>query len=481
MQPSLLARLATLSYRRRRRWVVASWLVLLVTLTIGSKAFGGHWMTTMTLPNTDSARATTALQRAFPAHAGDTGTAVMAIPANASASQTAERVTTFVAALRHIDGIAGVDPPLVARGGTVELIPFTFMGVGTDTHPAAARVKALASFERHQGLDVELSGLMFDHFALANQELVGILVAVFVLLVAFGSVVAMGLPIITALFGIGIGVAGVELWARIVSTPNFTLQIASMIGIGVGIDYALFIVNRYREALIRHDHEEAVVEAISTAGRAVLFAGSVVVISLLGMILMRLDFVTGLALGSSTAVAVAVIAAITLLPALLGFAGSNANRLSVHRHRRSSSVETRWHRWSRLVQRRPAVAGIAGLLVLVVLALPALTMRLGFSDAGNDPAGHTTRRAYDLVAQGFGPGANGPLMLVAETTGPAALAQLDDLAIALRGTPGVAVALPLVVNSTRSTAILEVLPASAPQAASTVRLVHHVRDLVRRY
>src|SRR5262249_52738552 len=160
--------LATLSYRRRR-WVVASWVVLLVTLTLGSKAFGGHWMTTMTPPNTDSAQAATSLQRGFPAHAGDTGTAVIAIPASAAAPQTAQRVNHFVAALRHIHGLAGVAPPLVARAGTVEVIPFTFTGVGTHTHPAAAQAKVLANFERHHGLDVELSGLMFDHFALGNQ------------------------------------------------------------------------------------------------------------------------------------------------------------------------------------------------------------------------------------------------------------------------------------------------------------------------
>jgi RND superfamily putative drug exporter len=368
----------------------------------------------------------------------------------------------------------------VDRSGTVEAIPFTFSAVGSGTHAAAAQVKALASAERQNGLDVELSGPMFDHFKLGNEEVVGILVAVIVLLVAFGSVVAMGLPIITALFGIGIAIAAVELWARVVSTPDFTIQIASMIGIGVGIDYALFIVNRYREALTRYDSERAVVEAISTAGRAVLFAGSVVVISLLGMLLMGLDFVNGIAAGSSTAVAVAVAAALTLLPAMLGFAGSNVNRLSLHR-RRSRSRATRWHRWSRLIQRRPGIAGMAGLLVLIILALPALSMRLGFADAGNDPAGHTTRRAYDLVARGFGPGANGPLVLVGETRGPAAPARLDRLAAELRVEPGVAAVLPEVVNRSHSTALLEVLPTSAPQAARTVSLVSRIRHLVRRY
>jgi RND superfamily putative drug exporter len=201
MKQSLLARLAAHCYRHRR-WVLAGWLLLLITLTLGSKAFGGHWMTSMTLPNTDSSHAAQALERGFPARAGDTATAVMANP-------TPPQVTSFVAALRHTNGVAGVDTPLVDRSGRVEAIPFTFSTVGSSTHAAAAEVKALASAERQHGLDVELSGPMFDHFKLGNEEVVGILVAVIVLLVAFGSVVAMGLPIITALFGIGIAIAAV--------------------------------------------------------------------------------------------------------------------------------------------------------------------------------------------------------------------------------------------------------------------------------
>jgi RND superfamily putative drug exporter len=480
MQPSLLVRLATVSYRRRR-WVVAGWLVLLVMLTIGSKVFGGHWMTSMTLPNTDSAQAARALTQNFPARSGDTGTAVIATPRGSSSASTTSQVRTFVSDLRRVPGVAGVDAPIAATNGSVEAIPFTFTAGGTDTRPAAGLIRDLARTERKRGLDVELSGPMFDHAKLGNQEIVGIAVAVLVLLVALGSVVAMGLPIITALVGVGIGMAGVQLWARIVPTPDFASNIASMIGIGVGIDYALFIVTRFRQALTRHDPEGAVIEAISTAGRAVLFAGSVVVISLLGMILMRLDFVTGLAVGCSTAVALAVAAAVTLLPALLGFAGSKVNRLSVRPRHDTVNRETRWHRWSRLVQRRPAVAGIAGLLVLIVLALPAIGMRLGFSDAGNDPAGQTTRRAYDLVAQGFGPGANGPLVLVAQTDRSDGLVRLADLVSTLRREPGVAAVLPPVANRTDTSAIVEVLPTTAPQAASTASLVHHVRDVIRGY
>jgi RND superfamily putative drug exporter len=473
----MLARLAAISYRRRR-WVLASWLVLLVLLTIGSKALGGHWMTNMTLSNTDSSRAATALARGFPTRSGDTGTAVLATPAGARSPSTAAEIYSFVQAVRHTDGIASVDPAVTTRGGHLELIPFTFSAKGYLTHPAAKRVEALATSSRRHGLDVELSGLMFGHFKLGGHEAPGIAVAIVVLLVAFGSAVAMGLPIVTALVGIGVGIAGVQLWARLVPTPDFTAQVASMIGIGVGIDYALFIVTRYRDALSRHDPEGAVVEAITTAGRSVLFAGSVVVISLLGMILMRLDFVGGLAVGSSTAVAISVVAALTLLPAMLGFAGRNVNRLSVHRRRPRAVTETGWHRWSRFLQRHPWPAAVAGFLVLVVLSLPALGMRLGFSDAGNDPTGQTTRRAYDMVGRGFGPGANGPLFVVAELHRPAAAGRLNTVAASLRAEPDVAAVLSPVVNHARSTAMVEVLPASAPQAAPTVALVHDLRSHV---
>ena len=477
----MLARLARFSYRRRRL-VAAVWLLVLLGLTVGSQALGGHWLTSMSLPDTDSARAATALQQGFPARAGDTATAVVATPGGATSPAVAHQINGFIDDVRGTPGVATVDSPVMAKAGTVELIPFTFAAKGTQTHPTAHQLETLAASQRRHGLDVELSGQMFDHISIGGHEAPGLAVAIVVLLVAFGSAVAMGLPIVTALFGVGVGMAAVQLWAHLVPTPDFAVQIASMIAIGVGIDYALFIVTRYRDALSRHDPESAVVEAITTAGRAVLFAGSVVIISLLGMILMRLDFVEGLAVGCATAVAISVVAALTLLPALLGFAGRNIDRLSVHRRRPKVVKETLWHRWSRFVQRHPWPAALGGLVVLVVLALPALGMRLGFSDAGNNPASHTTRRAYDLVVQGFGSGANGPLVVVADLRTPAAATRLETLRADLARQPDVAAVLPPVVNPAGTTALIEVLPGTAPQAAPTVSLVRHLRhDVVPRY
>jgi RND superfamily putative drug exporter len=472
MFPSRLARIARFSYRHRRG-VLGAWLAFLVIISAASMMAPSRWMTSMSLPNTDSARASDVLRHRFPARAGDSGAAVVPTP-NGSAPD----ISAFLNEVRHTPGVAGVDPPIRSRDGTVELLPINFTGTSHATKPAAKHVKALAAAARKQGVPVELSGMMFESNSIGNHEIAGILVAVVVLLVAFGSVVAMGLPILTALLGVGVAMGGVGVWSHVVATPDFTTEIASMIGIGVGIDYALFIVTRFRDALSRHHPEDAVVEAMTTAGRAVLFAGSVVIVSLLGMILMRLDFVGGLAVGSSTAVAIAVAAAITLLPALLGFAGRNVNRLSIHRHRPRAVRETLWHRWARFLQRHPAPAATAGFIVLVLLALPALSMRLGFTDSSNDKTNQTTRRAYDLVAKGYGAGANGPLFVVADVHQPAAFPRVDEVAAALRTQADVAAVLPPVVNGSRSAAVVEVLPDTAPQAAETATLVHHLRQSV---
>ena len=211
-----------------------------------------------------------------------------------------------------------------------------------------------------------------------------------------------------------------------------------MIGIGVGIDYALFIVTRYRAALDRGvSYEAACVESIATAGRAVVFAGCTVMISILGMFIMGIDFLDGLAVGTSLAVAVAVLAAVTLLPALLGLLGGKINRLRLRHHRRDGRIGA-WERWARFVQRRPKPVALAGLAVLVVAAVPVFALHLGFADAGNDPKGTTTRTAYDLMAEGFGPGSNGPIVVVADTSTAPKAAGFQHLLDELHHTSGVA-------------------------------------------
>jgi RND superfamily putative drug exporter len=300
-----------------------------------------------------------------------------------------------------------------------------------------------------------------------------------VLLIAFGSVLAAGLPILTALFGIGTGIALVQLTANGLTMPDFTTQAVAMIGIGVGIDYALLIVTRYRQALRDgHEPESAVALAADTAGRSVVFAGTTVVIAVLGMLLIQVPAVQGLAVGIALGVLMTMLAAVTLLPAVLGFVGHNIDKFGLpHKKRAEGEVrESFWHRWSRVIQRRPWPAAIGGLLILLLLAVPVLSMRLAFADAGNRPTSDTTRRAYDLLVEGFGPGFNGPLILAVDTPGGQSdSATLDQLSERLRTTEGVAFATPPQSNDAGNAAIIQVFPDSSPQSEETANLVDRLR------
>jgi RND superfamily putative drug exporter len=261
--------------------------------------------------------------------------------------------------------------------------------------------------------------------------------------------------------------------------PQFTTQLAAMIGLGVGIDYALFIVTRYRQGL--HDGldpHRSVELAIDTSGRAVLFAGTTVVISLGGLFLMGIDFIRGLGVGAAVTVLVVMIASVTLVPALLGFTGRNVDKFRIHGlHRRERAPrESMWFRWSRVVQRRPWTAALSGLAVLLVLAVPFLSLRAGFSDTGNNPTSDSTRRAFDLLSDGFGPGFNGPLIVAARTPrGPESLARLGE---ALASVRGVAQASPVIPNASGREAVIRVIPTSSPQSEATTRLIDRLRDRV---
>ncbi|MGH9137509.1 MAG: MMPL family transporter [Acidimicrobiales bacterium] len=334
-----------------------------------------------------------------------------------------------------------------------------------------------------EGVQLELGGDLFAEFQQGGGEMLGLVAAIFILLVAFGSLLAMGLPLLTAMFGIGSGVALIQLAANVIDMPSFTLQLVLMIGIGVGIDYALFIVTRYRQGLHEgRDPEEAVITAIDTAGRAVLFAGTTVVISVMGMVFMRLSFMTSLAFAAAFGVFMTMAASLTLLPAVLGFVGHNIDKLGLpHRHRQEGSARhSFWWRWSRVIQNRPWPVFVGAAAVLIVLALPVLGLRLGFADAGNRSEADSTRRAYDLLAAEFGPGFNGPLFVAAETpNGAADLEALGALAATLEADEGVAgVQGPFPLGDDGQAAMIQVLPSTSPQDKATSQLVHHLRDEV---
>ncbi len=336
------------------------------------------------------------------------------------------------------------------------------------------------------GVQVELGGSPISAAATAApgpSEGFGITAALLIMLLAFGSVVAMGLPVITALAGLGIGIALLELLTHLFVVPNFSPEMAAMIGIGVGIDYALFIVTRYRQGIFEgRTPREAVMTAHMTAGRSVLFAGSTVVISLFGLYLIGQPYMIGLATGCIAAVLMVLVAALTLLPAMLGFAGGAIDKLHVPGLLQSGGPPPEngfWHRWSRFVQRRAWFTGTAAVLILVALAIPLFSMRLEFTDAGNDPTNLTTRQAYDLLAQGFGPGFNGPLVVAVAMNGASDVPTVQHLDRALSsGVPGVAFTAPAQFNADDTGAVITVVPTTSPQADQTVNLVTQLRSNV---
>jgi RND superfamily putative drug exporter len=337
------------------------------------------------------------------------------------------------------------------------------------------------------GLQVELGGQPVEEVRSEEEGgsssfAIGLLAAIVVLLITFGSLVAMGLPIVTALFALGVGLSLVTLGTHFFPTANFTLELAAMIGLGVGIDYALFILTRFRNGLDEGlSSRNAAIAAVDTAGRAVLFAGITVIIALMGMLLLGLSFLYGVAMGTAFAVLMTMIAALTLLPALLTIAGSRVDRLRIPglgERTPSTAEDTRWFRWSRTIQRRPLVAALLSGAVLIVLCIPTLSLRLGSNDAGTDPAGTTTRESFDLLAEGFGPGFNGPFSIVAALPSRGEDAALKQLRSTLKAEEGVASTTPVMLNPAENTGVFQVYPTTSPESQQTTELLDHIRNEV---
>ena len=483
----MLRRLAAWCYRRRRR-VVVGWVVALIVISVLGQTVGGDLLKTFSLPGTESDRAFSVLKREF-ARKGDTGDLVFRVrgPGDVNSADVRSQIEPVFAQLRKEPHVVSVTTPyepagtrFIAQGGKIAYAEILFDVRANDVPlDLASNMRTVAKDANSPRLQVELGGSMFTEQTQPASEVIGILAAVVILLIAFGSLLAMGMPIMTALFGIGIGLAFVNLLARVLDVPSFAPQVTALIGIGVGIDYALFISTRYREGLHEgRDPENAVVHAIDSSGRAVLFAGGTVVISLLGLFFIGVSFIRGLAVGASLAVLFVMAAAVTLLPAVLGFAGHTIDRFALPSARRGRSVENSfWTRWSRTLQARPWPAAVIGLVILVVLAVPFFGLRLGVADAGNDPTSLTTRRAYDLLSQGFGPGFNGPLLLASEVRSPAdtdAAARLGDR---IARDPGVAQVSPPIQSPNGKGVLLQVIAKGSPQDQSTTELVHRLRDV----
>jgi RND superfamily putative drug exporter len=474
-----------------RRTVILSWIAALIAIGFLARSAGTSFSNNFELPSSDSERALTLLEKRFPARSGAEEQIVFKAPGGVRAPAVRRTMQHSFEEIARVTEVSGVSSPYthgdnaaISPDGRIAFATVTF----DDQTNKLDKANIKKTIEIAQGaagprVQVELGGQPVEQVRQEEGDtsfFIGLLAAMVILLLTFGSVVAMGLPLLTALFALGVGLSLVTLGTHVFDTADFALQLAAMIGLGVGIDYALFIFTRFRNGLDDGmEPREAVVRAVDTAGRAVLFAGLTVIISLLGMLLLGVTFLYGVAIAAALAVAMTMIASLTLLPALLAIAGRRVDRLRVPglgKRSGGSLEQSRWYRWSHEIQRRPVAALVLSGGLLLVLCIPTLSLRLGSSDAGSDPAGSTTRKAYDLLAEGFGPGFNGPLELVAGLPRKGDDAALIALARKAEGISGVVAVSPPVLNPARDTGLIQVYPASSPQSEATTELLHTLRN-----
>ncbi len=551
-----------------RLYVVLGWILLIFVVNGLAQSAGTEYSNNFTLPNSDAQRAADLLQKSFPAQAGDRDQIVFRVEhGTVLAPAVRARMSAMFTEVSKLPHVSAVISPYagaaagkaISANGQIAFATVVFNEKANLLPVSAAkRVVRVAKAAARPGLEVQLGGPAIENteqegFGLSTA--VGLMAAIVVLLITFGSLLAMGLPIVTALFGLGTGLGLIALFTHVVDTPNFSSELAAMIGLGVGIDYSLFILTRYREAYAApgptHGQvRESVVQAMDTAGRAVLFAGTTVVIALLGMMLLGVDFLYGVAISASIGVLLVMLASLTLLPALLTLVGARLARPSRRARRRArqaaaaaaggavgngagtaalsgggtgavgangsgvaggngaagdaamgsraagdgaggngaagdgaadaavASGGKAWLRWSKFVQHYPRTITLVATLVMLLIAAPALALRLGSSDAANDPTGTTTYHAYKLLAEGFGEGFNGPMQVVVQLPHHADAAGLQELESALAATPGVASVTPPRLNPSGEVATFSVYPASSPQAYATTVLVRDLREHV---
>jgi putative drug exporter of the RND superfamily len=514
-----------------RRRVVVAWIVVAILTTVIAHAVGPSYVTSFGLPGTDSQRALDLLKGNFKAQSGDVDTVVLHVSRGTVDSPAVRAaITPLLARVGALPHVAGVISPYSSRGA-VQVSANRMTAFATVNYDQPANVLANAAGKpllaqvnavHVPGLQVAAGGQVVENaegFSVGPATEVGVLAALIILLLTFGSLAAAGMPLITAGLGLITGVALIGLATHVTNLSNISPELALMIGLGVGIDYSLFIVTRFRENYLEFgDVEQSVVEAMDTSGRAILLAGATVVIALLGMFATGVSFMYGLAIAAVLAVLLTLIASLTLLPAILSRFGPRLVRprrtRASHLHRRApvagangagpvvvngangsivngatgavvngatgAAVTTpphsAWRRWSEIVQARPWPLAIVSLAVMLLLMVPVFAIRLDSSDAGNDPASVTSRHAFDRLAQGFGAGFNGPLQLVAELDGRNQTAALTSLRAAVSSSPDVvAVTQPRIAPS-GTLAVMQAYPNSAPQAVATTNLVNHLRD-----
>jgi len=481
---------------RNRLVSVLLWLLAFGGVTAAAAVTGSAYSNDYEAPGTESGAATQLLQEGFPGLGGDSDTVVWHTSSGTVRAAAVEQtMTETLEKISDLPGVASVTGPYsddgsarISKDGHTAYATVTFDDRAEDIKKSEAEaVVHAAKAAEGDGLQVELGG---SAVALTESsgghvaEIVGVVVAAGVLFLAFGSLAASVLPIATALVSVGTAYAAIVLLGHAMTVADFAPMLGMLIGLGVGIDYALFIVTRHRRGLKRGlSVTEAVTSAVATTGRAVVFAGATVCIALLGMLILQLSFLNGVAIAASLTVVLTVAASVTLLPALLSLIGMRAlsrrERRRLDEHGPQPELPTGFaHRWSAFVERHPKVLGVVALAVMAVLALPTLSLHLGTSDQGNDPRTSTTRQAYDLLADGFGPGVNGPLTLVTHVDGAEDKLALDNLDATIRTTEGVASVTPVTYDTGGDTAYFTIVPTSEPQSQKTSDLVDRLRTEV---
>jgi RND superfamily putative drug exporter len=466
--------------------VVGAWVVVLVGLFAANFLFGGTYVSEFKVPGTESQTAQDLLKAHFRARSGDTADLVFEAPAGVTSASARPRVQAVIDQIAKIDGVVAVqspfdDPRFVSKDGTIARSEVDWATSASDIKSSSlGQFLTIVDRANGDGLKVEAGG----HVVAENEqpafgsEVYGLLAAVFILLIAFGSVIAMGLPLGAAIFGLGAAFSMIGLGTNFATFPAFSPQFVAMIGIGVGIDYSLLIVTRFREGLHSGKNvEESVVLAVTTSGRAVIFAGLVVAVAFLGLFLMGLPFIAALGTAGAIVVVFAVLVGLTLTPAALSLAGRHVDSLRLPLLHSTEGVDPKstWYRFSEAIQRHPLPYFLGTAALLLVLAAPMLSMRLGFNDAGNNPPEKHSRRAYDLLTRGFGAGFNGKLILAADISKGGA-DRLEGLRSSIAAAENVAEVSPIVKNAAGDTALIIVVPRTKPQDAATDRLVHHLRD-----
>jgi len=480
---------------RKKYYVIGFWLIALFGITAIAQSVGSNFSDSFSLPGTDSMKALSLLGKAFPGKAGDTETIVFHVKTGTvndpSVKSAMQGVFAKVSGISSVGAVNSPYEPMNARqisqDQTTAYAPVNFsvnarLLKSKDVQALVDAGKAATT----SNLEIEFGGQAVGQLNAPKGspgEIIGIFAAGVILFISFGSLFAMLLPLGVALLALGTATGIVTLLTHVIGIASFAPILGSLIGLGVGVDYALFIVSRYRREISNGvEPEEAAAKSIDTSGRAVLFAGATVCIALLGLFVLRLSFLNGVAVAASTTVLVTMAASLTLLPALFGVmkrrVHSRRSRKSIDSGTVKDHEQSSWAKWSRFVAKAPRSLALGAIAIIVVMSIPYLSLHLGSSDQGNNPKGTTTRSAYDLLAKGFGPGTNGPLQVIAEIKTPADKAALQTVAVALSTTPRIVLVSPVISSPDGTVGLLQVIPTTGPQDIKTSDLIKLLRSTV---